>query len=105
MLALWEGSDLQLPPPQPREGYVDGARGSVYMYMLGSWVLHAGQVHTGPGGVLWQVDRSVCAQMQGRDGICCIAAWEPDVCACRSCWVCVCTAVRLTWLRGGGTLC
>lgn len=42
------------------------------------------------GGVLQQVDRSVCAQMQGRDGVWCIAAWEPDVCACRCCWGCVC---------------
>lgn len=78
MLTLWQSSDLQL-------GYVDGAGGNVSVYMLGSWVLHAGQVHAGPGGVLWQVDRSVYAQMQGRDGVCCTAAWEPDVCACRCC--------------------
>lgn len=30
-------------------------------------MLPAGQVHAGPGGLLRQVDRSVCAQMQGRD--------------------------------------
>lgn len=79
-----------------------GAGGSVCVceYMLG-------QVHAGLGAVLQQVGRSVCAQMQGRDGVCCTAAWDPDVCACRSFWVSAewhMSRMRLAWQWGGGRL-